>query len=135
MYKVKSYQPKRKQHGSIPDALAAEAYAYRDAMLMIKDLRLSNVIVETDYQELVALWNSTISNMCAIISVLNKIQDLNQQCTHFVLAHVRREANMAAHYISKFALLSNSECMWLHDILNFFISMYSAGLILRTEVI
>jgi hypothetical protein len=84
----------------IPDALAAEAYAYRDAVLMIKDLGLLKVIVETDYQELVALWNSTISNRCAIIAVLNQIQDLSQQCTHFVLAHVRREANMAAHYIS-----------------------------------
>ena len=62
MHKVKSQQPKRKQHGSIPDALAAKAYAYRDAMLMIKDLGLSKVIVETDNQELVALWNSTISN-------------------------------------------------------------------------
>jgi len=86
---------------------------------MIKNLGLSKVIVEMDYQELVALWNSTISNMCAIIAVLNQIQDLSQQCTHFVLAHVRREAHMATHYISKFALLSNSECIWLHDILNF----------------
>ena len=65
---------------------------------MIKNLGLSKVIVEMDYQELVALWNSTISNMCAIIAVLNQIQDLSQQCTHFVLAHVRREANMAAYF-------------------------------------
>jgi hypothetical protein len=32
---------KCKQYRSVPDALTAEAYAYRDAMLMIKDLRLS----------------------------------------------------------------------------------------------
>jgi ribonuclease HI len=102
---------KCKQYGSIPDTLTAEAYAYRDAMLMIKDLGLPKVIVETDCQELVALWNSRTSNRCAIIPVLNQIQDLSQQCTHFVLAHVRREANMAAYYRAKFALLSNSECM------------------------
>ena len=108
-----------KQHGSIPNALTAEAYAYRDAMLMIKDLGLSKVVVEMDYQELVAPCNSRTSSMCVIIQVLNQIQDLSQQCTHFVLAHVRWEANMVVHYISKFALLSNSEGMWLHDILNF----------------
>jgi len=98
--------------------LLLKLYAYRDAMLMMKDLRLSKLIVETDYQELVALWNSRTSNRCAIIPVLNQIQDLSQQCTHFVLAHVRREANMAAHYTTKFALLSSFECMWLHDIPN-----------------
>jgi len=75
---------KCKQHGSITDALTAEAYAYRDAMLMIKDLGLSKVVVETDCQELVALWNSRTINRCAIIPVLNQIQDLSQQCTHFV---------------------------------------------------
>jgi hypothetical protein len=86
---------------------------------MIKDLGLSKVIVETDCQELVALWSSRTSNRCAIILMLNQIQGLSQQCTHFVLAHVRGEANMAAHYTAKFALLSNSECPWLHDIPNF----------------
>lgn len=110
---------KCKQLGSISDALTAEAYAYRDVVLMIKDLGLSKVIVETDCQELVALWNSRTNNRCAIISVLNQIHVLNQQCTHFVLAYVRREANMAAHDTAKFALLPNSECVWLHDIPNF----------------
>jgi hypothetical protein len=117
--KVQVIAAKCKQHGSIPDALAAEAYAYCDAMLMVKDLGLSKVIIETDCQELVVLWNSRTSNRCVIIPVLNQIQDVSQQCTHFVLAHVRREANMARHYTTKFSLLLNSECMWLHDILSF----------------
>jgi len=86
---------------------------------MIKDLGLSKVIVQTNCQELVALWNSKTSNRCAIIPVLNQIHELSRQCTHFVLVHVRREANKATHYTAKFALLSNSECMWLHDIPNF----------------
>jgi hypothetical protein len=30
-----------------------------------------------------------------------------------------REVNMAAYYIAKFALISNSECMWLHNVLSF----------------
>jgi hypothetical protein len=88
-------------------------------MLTIKDLGLSKVIVEMDCQELVVPCNSRTINRCVIISVLNQIQDLSQQCTHFVLAHVRREANMAAHYTTKFALFSKFECMWLHDIPNF----------------
>ena len=74
---------------------------------MINDLGLSKVTVETNCQELVALWNSKTSNRCAIIPVLNQIHELSRQCTYFVLVHVRREANMATHYTAKFALLSN----------------------------
>ena len=86
---------------------------------MINDLGLSKVIVETNCQELVELWNSKTSDRCAIIPVLNQIHELSRQCTYFVLVHVRREANMATHYTTKFALLSNSECTWLHDVPNF----------------
>lgn len=103
----------------IPDALTAEVYAYCDAALLIKDLGLTKVIIEMDCQELVALWNSRTSNRCAIIPVLNQIQELSRHSTHFVFAHVRREANMAAHYSANFALISNSECMWSHDVPNF----------------
>ena len=110
---------KCRQYESIPDALTAEAYAYRDGALLIKDLGLTKVIVETDCQELVALWNSRATNRCAVIPLLNQVQDLSCQCTYFALAHVRREANMAAHYTAKFAFISNSECMWLHDIPDF----------------
>ena len=35
---------KCRQHESIPDALTAEAYAYRDAALLIKDLGLTKVM-------------------------------------------------------------------------------------------
>jgi ribonuclease HI len=124
---------KCKQHGSIPDALTAEAYAYHDAALLIKDLGLTKVIVEMDCQELVALWNSRTSNRCAIIPVLNQIQELSRQCTHFVFAHVRRGANMAAHYTANFALISNSECVWLHDILNFLSQCIQQGSHARSE--
>lgn len=44
-----------KRHESIPDALPAEAYACRDAALLIRNLELTKVIVETDRQELVSL--------------------------------------------------------------------------------
>ena len=84
--------------------------------------------IETDCQELVTLWNSRATNRCVVIPLLNQIQELSGQCTYFAFVHIRSEANMAAHYTSKFAFASNYKCMWLHDVLNFFISMYSAGL-------
>ena len=64
---------KYKQHELIPDALTIEAYAYHDAVLLIKDLRLTKVIIETDCQELVALWNSRATNRCVVIPLLNQI--------------------------------------------------------------
>ena len=79
---------------------------------MIKDLGLSKVIVETNCQELVELWNSKTSNRCAIIPVLNQIHETWSTMHTFCFG-------IAAHYTAKFALLSNSECTWLHDVPNF----------------
>jgi hypothetical protein len=105
-----------KWHESIPDALPAEAYACRDAALLIRNLELTKVIVETDRQELVSLWNSRANNRRVILPVLNQIQELCRSCTHFDFVYVRREAKMAAHYTTKFALVSDSECRWTHHI-------------------
>jgi hypothetical protein len=77
------------------------------------------VIVETDRQELVALWNSRTTNRCVVIPSLNQIQELSCQCTYFAFAHIRREANMGAHYTAKFAFASNFECIWLYDVPDF----------------
>jgi len=90
-----------------------------DAVLLIKDLGLTKVIIETECQELVTLWNSRATNMCAVIPLLNQIQELSGQCTYFAFLHVRREANMAVHYTAKFAFALNSECMWLYDVPDF----------------
>ena len=68
---------KCRQYESIPDALTAEAYAYRDGALLIKDLGLTKVMLKTDCQELVALGNSRATNRCAVISLLKQIQELS----------------------------------------------------------
>ena len=78
------------------------------------------MIVETDCQELVALWNSRATNRCAVISLLKQIQELSVNALILL--------NMAAHYTTKFALVSNSKCTWLHDVPDF-LSLY------RNEVI
>ena len=85
-----------------------------DAVLLIKDLGLTKVIIETECQELVILWNSRATNRCTVIPLLNQIQELSGQCTYLAFVPVRREANMVAHYTAKFAFALNSECMWLY---------------------
>lgn len=66
------------------EALTGKAYAYRNAAIL-KNLELKKVIVETDSEELVSLWNSKANNRCTILPVLNQIQELCKRCTHFNL--------------------------------------------------
>jgi hypothetical protein len=93
------------------------------------------VIVETDRQELVALWNSRTTNRCVVIPSLNQIQELSCQCTYFAFAHIRREANMGAHYTAKFAFASNFECFGCMMSQTFYLYVFSGTLMLRNDVI
>lgn len=50
--------------------------------------------------------------LAAIMPVLNQNQELSGSCNSFVLNHVKREANMAAHRLAKFAF-TFAECTWI----------------------
>ena len=41
---------------------------------------------------------------------INEIQWLAEECSGFDIYHVKREANIAAHKVAKFASESNPEC-------------------------
>jgi hypothetical protein len=106
---------------TIRDGLTYKAYAYCDAALVIKDLGPTKVIVKTGCQGLVAPWNSRSSNWCAIKSNQGTWPTKH---TFFSLLYVK-EGSKHVCFITqttKFALISNSEYTWLHDIPNFFMS-------------
>lgn len=51
-----------------------------------------------------------------MLPMLYQIQDLIMECISFELTHVRREAEMAAHYTAKTASKSNVVGIWMYQV-------------------
>jgi hypothetical protein len=104
---------------NIPDVITAEAFACRDGADMVGKLNLTNVILETDNMEVAALWKSRAKNRSRILPLLYQIEELSRPCISFEINHVRREANMDAHYTAKNASPSNDVSTWMHQVPEF----------------
>jgi hypothetical protein len=53
--------------------------------------------VETDSQELVSLWRARKEGRSEISAILKEVQKISATFSSFVVTHVRRSANIAAH--------------------------------------
>ena len=105
-----------KWYDSVPNVLTAEALACRDGAKMMKILNIRQGTMETGSR--VSFWRSRKHHRASILSIINEIQELVEGCSGFDIYHVKREANIAAHKVAKFATESNPECSWIHQLPN-----------------
>lgn len=82
----------------------------------MKILNIRQGTMEIDSQELVSFWRSRKHHRASILSIINEIQELVEGCSGFDIYHVKREANIAAQKVAKFASQSNPECAWIHQV-------------------
>jgi ribonuclease HI len=100
---------------SLDSALMAEAEALRDGVrLLPQDLDM-RVIMETDSQELVALWHARKKTRPAISAILHDIDDLAARFVSFSVTHVRSSANNAAHVCAKNAPVTDVAVVWVNQ--------------------
>jgi hypothetical protein len=91
-----------------------EADAVRDGIKLAADMRLQRVIIETDALELVNLWREPGTGRPIISSVCQVIRELSGFFSSFILAHVNRGANEAAHSCAHIASPVRKQCMWIN---------------------
>lgn len=58
-------------------------------------------------------------------TIVNECIKLSLSFNSISFAHVRRVANYAAHYLAKFALLSNSDLVWIEETPSFLMKLVS----------
>lgn len=83
------------------DALVAEAYACRDGMILAEKLGAARLCVETDCQELVALWKGRGTGRSVIAPIIMEIVELSLSFQAFSLVYIGRLCNKIAHELAK----------------------------------
>ena len=96
---------------SLGSALLAEAEALRDGIRLLPQGMREQIIVETDCQDLVSLWNKR-HHRSEIKAVLDDAEEMASNFSSFQLLHTRRESNFAAHLCAQHACSSLDSFVW-----------------------
>lgn len=99
----------------ITNSLATEAQAFRDGIRLMLDWNLDSVIVESDSQALINLWNSCVSHHSEILAIFGEIQVLSKSFSYFKLVYVRCRVNLATHICAKQASVAIPLSAWLNE--------------------
>jgi hypothetical protein len=86
---------------TVASVLAAEAEAFKDGVRLIPQGTREGIIVETDSEELVSLWPARKEGRSETSAILKDVQEISATFSSFVVTHVRRSANVAAHVCAK----------------------------------
>ena len=96
-----------------------EAIAIRDGAKLAADLGFRKVILESDAEVVVKLWNSANFDRADMAPVCHEITELSKGFESFALVHVGRDANEAAHRCAKQASEDRRRCIWVNFIPDF----------------
>ena len=91
-----------------------EAEAIRDGVQVALEKGFRRVVVESDAQAIIKLWETEDFDRAEIVGVLHEIKELSAQFESFRLIFVRRDANEAAHLCAKQATSVRRRCLWLN---------------------
>lgn len=111
-----------KPYAGITDPLIAEALAVRDGVLFAKLRGYDKVVVETDCLEIVNLCNSRQVLRAVAAPIIDEIWEHAPSFKSFVIQHVFRSTNFAAHLCAKQAsTLEVTEC-WIDSTPSFLVT-------------
>ena len=95
-------------------SMAMEAEAIRDGVQVALERGFRRVVVESDAQAIIKLWETEDFDRAEIVGVLHEIKELSAQFESFRLIFVRRDANEAAHLCAEQATNVRRRCLWLN---------------------
>ena len=101
-------------YGDVSNSMMMEAYAIRDGVRLAGDIGLTDIIVESDAQQLVKLWDSMAFDRSEVAPILNEVLVLSESFRFFKLVFVAREANELAHLCAKQASSNRRRCLWIN---------------------
>ncbi|KAK8989033.1 hypothetical protein V6N11_030401 [Hibiscus sabdariffa] len=104
-------------HSNVPDAFVAEALACQQAVQFAKDVGFSNVIIEGDSRTVIKKINDGTHDHSIIAPIMADIKELAKYFGAISFCFVRREANKAAHTLTRECRSCQVPCYWVEEAL------------------
>ena len=124
-----------KPYPGVTDPLIAEAMAIREGVIFAKLRGFSNVVLESDCSEVVALWNTRHDSRSVLAPLLLEVGELIGSFRSFCIQHVIRSANGPAHLCAQRACTVAVTESWIENPPSFLISSLLAECSDRKSVV
>ena len=96
-------------------ALEVEAKVVEEGILLVKDLGLKDVIVEGDAKVVMSALFSSNTPLSSIQKVTEGAKFLLQSFNSWRTNHIRRNSNIAAHLLARYAYNVTDSVVWVED--------------------
>ena len=103
---------KRRETGS-PESIQAEFVGALMAAEFSRDLGLQDLILEGDSISIVNVLRSSVPNWSPFGQIIEDACGILFSRRSWDVMHVKREANMVAHFLAKNAILTSQEEVWM----------------------
>lgn len=100
---------------TLPDSDVAEGLALLKGLEFAKDMVFLKLIVESDSFNIITCINENQRQLSYLGSIVEDCKRFVSSFQRLEFCHARREANQAAHYLAKFALLSCTDFIWIEE--------------------
>ncbi|KAB2619807.1 ribonuclease H protein [Pyrus ussuriensis x Pyrus communis] len=96
----------------IGSPLVSEALAAREGALLATQRGFQNFMLQSDSLQIVTTLNDPSINLSIIGHINEDSKALIASITRAISTYIRRQANGCAHWLARYALLSNFNCTW-----------------------
>jgi ribonuclease HI len=96
--------------------IVGEAFAVVAAMEFCKEQGMQDIILEGDSLQVVLEIKDEGPNLSTICHIVDDVKILLNSCRSWMVGHVRRDANWAAHGLVKEGLTQPNVRIWINDV-------------------
>jgi ribonuclease HI len=99
----------------LPESNVAEGLALLKGMKFAKEMLLLNLKVEADSSDVITSINEAQPQQSYLGSIIEDCKSFVSSFPSIKFCHIRQEANQAARYLTKFAILECIDFVWVEE--------------------
>jgi hypothetical protein len=115
--------------GIARDPTVAEAIAARRVVQFGCNMGFDSIELEGDAREIILALGSSVEADSIYGNTVYEARQMLETFLSWRVSHMRREGNMAAHLLAKFAISQQSQRVWLNSCPNVLVNVVNADLI------
>jgi len=112
----------------IRDSTVAEAIGARRAVQFGCDMGFDSIELEGDAREIILALGNSVESGSIYENMVLETRQMLENFHSWRISHVRREGNMAAHLLAKFAVSQPSQCVWFNSCPSVLVNVVNADL-------
>jgi ribonuclease HI len=107
----------------LTDAQMAEAYAFKEGLMLAQHIGGNRLIIQSDCMEIVEVMKKGASQQTQLLQYMMNASLFGGGFQEISIEHLNREANQVAHELARQAMIMKTNCIWDDDPPSFIVQL------------